>query len=52
MLNLLAAEGGGGGHGISPLDAANPANMWAGIWALGIFLVLPLHKCPLEGSHV
>lgn len=43
MLYLLAAEGGGehgGGHGINPLDAANPANMMAGIWALGIFLVL------------
>ena len=38
---LAAAEGaGGGGHGISPLDAANPANLKAGLWALGIFLVL------------
>lgn len=42
MLYLLAAEGGenGGGHGISPLDAANPANLWAGVWALVIFIVL------------
>ena len=42
MLYLLAADGGehGGGHGISPLDAANPANLWAGVWALVIFIVL------------
>lgn len=44
MLYLLAAEGAehGGAHGISPLDAANPANMQASFWALGIFLVLLL----------
>jgi len=42
MLYLLAVEEGGhgGGHGIDPMDAANPANWQSGAWALGIFLVL------------
>ncbi len=42
MLYLLAVEEGGhgGGHGIDPMEAANPANWQSGVWALGIFLVL------------
>jgi F-type H+-transporting ATPase subunit b len=41
MLYLLAAGGGENGP-ISPMDFANPANHAAGLWALGIFLVLLL----------
>ncbi len=48
FLNLLAQDPHGSGHagshpvGINPMDFADPANMWAGIWALVIFLVLAL----------
>lgn len=34
---LLAAED---GHAINPLDLSDPANFKAGLWALGIFIVL------------
>ena len=37
MLYLLAAEG---GAAINPLHHADPANWKAGLWALGIFIVL------------
>ncbi len=49
FLYLLAQEDPhGGGHAgshpvsINPMDFADPANMWAGIWALVIFSVLAL----------
>ncbi len=42
MLYVLLAsdDGGHGGGAINPLDWADPANYKAGLWALGIFLVL------------
>ncbi len=51
MLYLLATEGTeaghgaaheGAGHGINPLDFADPANWAASLWALGIFVALVL----------
>jgi F-type H+-transporting ATPase subunit b len=54
MLYLLAAEegGAGGGHGINPLDASDPANMMAGFWALGIFLVLVFVLKKFAWGHI
>ena len=49
MLHLLAA---GGGGGIDPFDFANPANMWAGIWALGIFLALVFVLKKFAWGHI